>query len=58
MKIQLRNLANNKYGNFKVANIDELMEMSSVYNFDKSSNKKLPSVTKRKHTISVINNNC
>lgn len=56
MKIQLKNLANNKYANFKVANIDELMELSSVYNFDKSSNKKLPSVTKRKHTISLINN--
>ena len=44
MKIQLRNLANSKYGNIKSASIDELMEMSSVYNFDKFSNKKLPSI--------------
>ena len=35
---------NSKYGNIKSASIDELMEMSSVYNFDKFSNKKLPSI--------------
>ena len=46
MKLQLKNIAKNKVDEwYKYKNVNELMEMSAVFNFEKTAYRKLPSIT-------------